>query len=295
MTPELLGFGLGAVRVLSYVGVVLLVGPLLFWSLVRPVGHRARWVVRLTALGLIGTAAATVIEPLLRVLAPFGVLPPLTPLAGAALLVRAAALVGWASFLPDLVAGPLQGVRRLMVWLVCVVVAASLAVQTNPPDSATTLIGAAVITLHVLAMTAWMGGLLTMGVVVVGEPGEDPDAEVGELGRLVPRYTTLSRWSLLVLAVTGVSQLLVESGGPALGSPRYGLLLLLKITLLTIMLVLGQQGRRFVARVLFRRRHADGTRTTRGLRTLRTVLGFELAAGGLVLAATAGLAVLGAP
>lgn len=293
MTPELFGFGLGAVRVLSYVGVVLLVGPLLFWTLVRPAGHRAHRVLRLTALGLIGTAAATVIEPVLRVLAPDGELPPLTPLAGAALLVRAAALVGWAAFLSDVVSGPLRRGRRLVVGLVCLVVTASLVVQTNPPSSVETAVAAALVTVHVLAMTAWLGGLVTMGVVVVPEAGEDPDAEVDELDRLVPRYTTLSRWSLVVLTVTGVTHLLVASSGSGLGSPRYALLLLLKITLLGIMLVLGQQGRRFAARVLFRRQHTLGNRTVRGLRTLRLVLGFELAAGGLVLVATAGLAVLG--
>lgn len=293
MTPELLGFGLGAVRVLSYVGVVLLVGPLLFWTLVRPVGHRARRVLRITALGLIGTAAATVIEPALRVFAPAGELTPLTPLAGAALLVRAAALVAWAAFLPDLVAGPLRRGRGLAVWLVCVVVAASLAVQTNPPVSGIAAVNATLITLHVLALTAWLGGLVTMGVVVVPEAGEDHDAEVDELDRLVPRFTAVSRWSLVVLTVTGVAHLLVASSGSA-SSPRYGLLLLLKITLLGIMLVLGQQGRKFAARVLFRRQRARGVRTVRELRALRLVLGFELAAGGLVLVATAGLAVLGA-
>lgn len=290
MTPELFGFGLGAVRVLSYAGVVLLVGPLLFWTLVRPVAHQARRVVRLTALGLIGTAAATVIEPALRVLAPAGELPPFTPLAGAALLVRAAALVAWAAFLTDLVAGPLQRWRRLVVGLVCVVVAATLAVQTNPAEPLG--VAVAVTTLHILAMTAWMGGLVTMAIVVVPGAGEDPDAAAEAVETLVPRYTTLSRWSLVVLAATGVAHLVVAADDPTLGSPRYSLLMLLKLTLLGILLVLGQQGHRYAARVLQRRQPAVGTRTVRGLRTFRLVLGFEVATGGLVLVATAGLAVL---
>ncbi len=89
MNRELVELALGANRVMTYAGYVLLAGTFTFWSLVWPEGRSDRRLVVLAVAGtgllFLGTIGGPGIEMLFGAKLPGDVL---TPLSGAALLVR---------------------------------------------------------------------------------------------------------------------------------------------------------------------------------------------------------------
>ncbi|HSU36670.1 MAG TPA: hypothetical protein VLJ88_13510, partial [Propionibacteriaceae bacterium] len=94
MSPALLEVALGLIRIVTYVGYVLLAGTFTFWSLVWPEGRSDRRLVRLAVIGTVLLVVGTFADPAVRV--TMGSQPladVLTPVIGAALLVRLAALV----------------------------------------------------------------------------------------------------------------------------------------------------------------------------------------------------------
>ena len=106
MTQDLIDLALGANRVLTYAGYVLLAGTLTFWSVVWPDGRRNPRLVVLTLAGtaamIIGTLAGPAIQLIFggRLLGDI-----VTQLGGAAQLARLAALIGTMFFLPDIISG----------------------------------------------------------------------------------------------------------------------------------------------------------------------------------------------
>ena len=130
MTTEPMSALLIALRVAGYVGFVLWAGPLVFWTLVWPAGHRHRRLLRLSGAGAILLILTTIAEPAIRLTAggqPLDEVAP--PLAGAAVLFRLAILVGSLFYLVDLVEGAVVGSRRAVALAAIVVVAATVAVQ----------------------------------------------------------------------------------------------------------------------------------------------------------------------
>jgi len=106
VNQDLLDLALGANRVLTYAGYVLLAGTLTFWSVVWPDGRRNG---RLVVLALAGTAAmiiGTLAGPAIQLIFAGRLLGDIvTPLGGAAQLARLAALVAAMFFLPDIISG----------------------------------------------------------------------------------------------------------------------------------------------------------------------------------------------
>ena len=125
MNQDLLDLALGANRVLTYAGYVLLAGTLTFWSVVWPDGRRNG---RLVVLALAGTAAmiiGTLAGPAIQLIFAGRLLGDiLTPLGGAAQLARLAALVAAMFFLPDIISGAVIGWRRILALTVVLVIAA---------------------------------------------------------------------------------------------------------------------------------------------------------------------------
>ena len=100
-------------RVAGYAGFVLWAGPLIFWTLVWPTGHRHRRLLRLSGVGAVLLILTSIAEPAIRLTAggqPLDDVAP--PLAGAAVLLRLAILVGSLFYLVDLVSGAVVGSRR---------------------------------------------------------------------------------------------------------------------------------------------------------------------------------------
>ena len=292
MIQDLGDLALGANRVLSYAGYVLLAGTLTFWSVVWPDGRRNR---RLIALTLAGTAAmiiGTLASPAIQLVFGDRLLGDIiTPLGGAAQLGRLAALVAAMCFLPDIISGAVVGWRRFVALTLVLVIAASMVAQSDAIGGPWEIAQIAATGLHVLATCAWLGGLVALAAVLI--PGE----KVEELDRLIPRFSRVAQLSVVTLVVTGVVHALAVAGGVyQLASSRYGLVLLIKITIFGLMLLMGNEGRKYAARAAFRQSHRQPDATVRvgGISTLAVVMGAELCIAFVILSTTS-LLVMVAP
>lgn len=292
MIQDLGDLALGANRVLSYAGYVLLAGTLTFWSVVWPDGRRNR---RLIALTLAGTAAmiiGTLAGPAIQLIFGDRLLGDIiTPLGGAAQLGRLAALVAAMCFLPDIISGAVVGWRRFVALTLVLVIAASMVAQSDAIGGPWEIAKIAATGLHVLATCAWLGGLVALAAVLI--PGE----KVQELDRLIPRFSRVAQLSVVTLVVTGVVHALAVAGGVyQLASSRYGLVLLIKITIFGLMLLMGNEGRKYAARAAFRQLHVQPGATVKGsgISTLAVVMGAELCIAFVILSTTA-LLVMVAP
>lgn len=141
--------------------------------------------------------------------------------------------------------------------------------------------------LHVLAMSVWLGGLVYLFVAVL--PSRDPEV----VRTVLPAYSRTAFACLVVLAATGIYQALRGVVTfDALMHTRYGQLVLLKVGLFIVMAALGNASRalvwrRYLQPVAYAQSWSDkptGTPAARGPR--RTVL-IESIVGAAVLAATA--------
>jgi putative copper export protein len=292
MTKDLIDLALGANRVLTYAGYVLLAGTLTFWSVVWPDGRRNR---RLVALALAGTSAmiiGTVAGPGIQLIFGGRLLGDIvTPLGGAAQLLRLAALVAAMFFLPDIISGAVVGWRRFVALALVVVMAASMVAQSNAIGGPWEIAKIAATGLHVLATCAWLGGLVALAAVLI--PGE----KVLELDRLIPRFSRVAQFSVVTLVLTGTVHALAVAGGVyQLATSRYGLVLLIKITIFGLMLLMGNEGRKYAARAAFRQSHVQPDVPVRAgsISTLAVVMGAELCIAFVILSTTS-LLVMVAP
>ena len=292
MIQDLVDLALGANRVLTYAGYVLLAGTLTFWSVVWPDGRRNRRLVMLTLAGtaamIIGTLAGPAIQLIFggRMLGDV-----VTPLGGAAQLVRLAALFATMFFLPDIISGAVVGWRRVVALTLVLAIAASMVAQSNAIGGHWEIAKIAATGLHVLATCAWLGGLVALAAVLI--PGE----QVQELDQLIPRFSRVALLSVVTLLVTGTVHALAVAGGVTqLATSRYGFVLLIKVSIFGLMLLMGNEGRKYAARAAFRQQHqpADGTVRTSSISALAVVMGAELCIAFVILSTTS-LLVMVAP
>lgn len=283
---------LGANRVLIYAGYVLLAGTLTFWSVVWPDGRRNRRLVVLALTGIAAMIMGTLAGPAVQLVFGGRLLGDIvSPLGGAAQLVRLAALVAAIVFLPDIISGAVVGWRRIVALSLVVVIAASMVAQSDAIGGPWEIAKIGATGLHVLATCAWLGGLVALAAVLI--PGE----KVQELDRLIPRFSRVAQLSVATLVVTGIVHALAVAGGVyQLASSRYGLVLLIKITIFGVMLLMGNEGRKYAARAAFRQSHLqlDAPLRAGGISTLAVVMGAELCIAFVILSTTA-LLVMVAP
>lgn len=292
MSSELVELAIGANRLLTYAGYVLLAGTLTFWALVWPDGRSDRRLVAMSAGGTLFMVLGTLGGPaILLVLGHRQLGEVVNPLSGAALLVRLAVLVLIAFFLVDVVRQPVVGGRRVFALVVVTVIAATMVTQSNAMSGPYEALKVVATSGHVLATAAWLGGLVALAAVLI--PRDSPQ----QLDRLIPRFSRLAVFSVITLVATGAVHALIIAGGVGpLVSSRYGLVLLVKVAVFGGMLLLGNHGRRYAARVAFAQRHhpPDAVRLSRGVHSLAVVMGTELAIVFVILATTA-LLVMVAP
>ena len=292
MNHEVVVTALSVTRVIAYVGYVLLAGIFTFWSLVWPEGRSDRRLVVLVVAGIALLLVSTLGAPAIRMLIGRELTGDIfSPLGGAVMMVQLAALAAAAFFLVDIVRQPIVGWRRVIALGLVVVLAATLVAQSDAvagPWEGLKIITAAG---HVLATAAWLGGLVALAAVLI------PRRNLQELDRLVPRFAVIVNVSVVILVLTGLAHALAEAGGLApLVDSRYGLVLLVKVVVFVALVVLGNLGRRYAARIAFRRMHypAEMLRTNTGVHSLTVVLGAELAIAFVILSTTS-LLVLVAP
>jgi copper transport protein len=282
------GLLLAANQLVGYAGYVALTGALTFWSLVWPTGHRDR---RLFGLAVTGTALLTAATVAAFWLQQPGQPPDgsLSPLAGAALLVRLAALAATGFLLVDVLRSVIVGWRRIFALVVVVVLGITLVPQADGLTGPWPVLQVAVITVHVLAVPAWLGGLLALVVVLVRR------GDLAELDGLPARFSLLGVCGAVALVVTGVVSALL-AGGPTVLAGSYGIVLAVKTVVFAATIVAAMRGRRLAVRLAFRRAHhqSDPVAVGGAGRSLAGVLRVELVSTALVLLATAAL-VLVAP
>jgi putative copper export protein len=286
VNQDLLALALGANRVLTYAGYVLLAGTLTFWSVVWPDGRRNRRLVVLTVAGtaamIIGTAAGPAIQLI------FG-----DKLLGDVVtqLARLAALVAAVFFLPDIINGSVVGWRRAFALTLVVVIAGTMVAQSNAIGGHWEIAKIAATGLHVLATCAWLGGLVALAAVLI--PGD----KILELDQLIPRFSRVAQLSVVTLIVTGIVHALAVAGGFwELASSRYGLVLLIKVSIFGLMLLMGNHGRKYAIRAAFRQMHQppDAPARSGGISALAVAMGAELSIAFVILSTTA-LLVMVAP
>jgi len=140
--------------------------------------------------------------------------------------------------------------------------------------------------LHVLAMSAWLGGI---AVLVLALRGATSRLEAGDRGRLltavVSRFSTLAGVAIAVLLASGIVQAIVEVRTfPHLLDTAFGRAVLIKIVVALGIVALGYVNRQ---RLLPALRRSDTPGRTGVL--LRRTLTTELVLGVVALAATGAL------
>jgi copper transport protein len=292
VNQDLLDLALGANRVLTYSGYVLLAGTLTFWSVVWPDGRRNRRLVVLAVAGTVAMIIGTVAGPAIQLVLGDKLLGDVvTPLGGAAQLVRLAALVAAVFFLPDIINGSVIGWRRALALTLVVVIAGTMVAQSNAIGGRWEIAKIAATGLHVLATCAWLGGLVALAAVLI--PGD----KIQELDQLIPRFSRVAQLSVVTLVVTGIVHALAVAGGLSeLASSRYGLVLLIKVSIFGLMLLMGNHGRKYATRAAFRQLHQppDAPARSGGISALAVAMGAELSIAFVILSTTA-LLVMVAP
>jgi copper transport protein len=165
-------------------------------------------------------------------------------------------------------------------------VTAAAAGHSWSSDPQALLVGADVV--HVLSMSAWVGGLvmLLVAFVVVGRHLVAPDSTVA-LAEVVGRFSRLALAVVTLLVITGATQAIALVGSfEALVDTAHGRLVLAKICLLGLLVSLAAFNRRRALPRL-RRLAAGGEEPGRARTILRRAVAAEVALVLVVLAVTA--------
>ncbi|ARI56501.1 hypothetical protein GTY74_22095 [Streptomyces sp. SID8350] len=254
----------GIARYIAYAGFILLVGGAAFVLGCWPRGATARPMQRLVVRGWITLTAATLAMLLLR--NPYtgsgkfadafdltGLQAVLDTKPGAALVSRLLLLGAAALFIAVLFGTYARREdaveKRDLTFGLAVgggVVAAGIAATWAMSEHASTGIQAGIAmpvdVLHLLAVAAWLGGLVALLVALYRTPDIGSEA--------VRRFSRVAFGSVLVLAATGIYQSWRQVGSwSALTGTRYGQLLIVKVVLIVLLLAVAWFSRRWTGRL----------------------------------------------
>jgi len=146
-----------------------------------------------------------------------------------------------------LVRGRVRAAESMLWWAGALVATAGLIASVVLGGHATTgrsvPVGVVADAVHVLAMGVWLGGLVTVVVVLL------PSAPVGELAGALVRWSRLAAVAVLALVASGLVQGWRQVGSlDALGDTDFGRLLVAKVVVVAGMLVLAAFARARVQR-----------------------------------------------
>ncbi|WP_405398128.1 copper resistance CopC/CopD family protein [Streptomyces microflavus] len=254
----------GIARYAAYTGFILLVGGAAFVLGCWPRGASARPMQRLVVRGWVTLTAATLVMLLLR--NPYtgsgkfadafdldGLQAVLDTKPGAALVSRLLLLGAAALFIAVLFGTYARREdaveKKDLTFGLAVgggVVAAGIAATWAMSEHASTGLQAGIAmpvdVLHLLAVAAWLGGLVSLLVALYRTP------DIGS--RAVRRFSRVAFGSVLVLAATGIYQSWRQVGSwSALTGTRYGQLLIIKVVLIAVLLAVAWFSRRWTARL----------------------------------------------
>lgn len=240
-----------AARAASFGGLALLGGGWLLLT-VWPGGRRVRRARRVVALGWAVAVVAAVAEFVLQ--GPYSSGAGLAAVSRVALLgstagtefgrahlVRVALLLALALLWRLVPRWP--GPARWLAALLGVGLAATVSYSGHAAAADPRALAVASDMAHLLAMSAWVGGLVLLAVAVL--PRHDPP----DLARVLPVFSRVVMGSVTVLAVTGGYQAWRESGTvDAVTTTAYGRLVLIKVLLFVVLIGIGNLSRRAVRR-----------------------------------------------
>lgn len=254
----------GIARYVAYAGFTLLVGGAAFVLGCWPRGASVRPMQRLVVRGWVTLTAATLVMLLLR--NPYtgsgkfadafdldGLQAVLDTKPGAALVSRLLLLGAAALFIAVLFGTYARREdaveKKDLTFGLAVgggVVAAGIAATWAMSEHASTGIQAGIAmpvdVLHLLAVAAWLGGLVSLLVALYRTPDIGSEA--------VRRFSRVAFGSVLVLAATGIYQSWRQVGSwSALTGTRYGQLLILKVVLIAVLLAVAWFSRRWTGRL----------------------------------------------
>jgi len=152
--------------------------------------------------------------------------------------------------------GALDSARSRLVAVTGVMYLVTLAYVGHSRSQAAPWLGVPVDVVHTAAAATWLGGLAALVFIVI--PHVDPELGVSAFDR----FGYIAERAVVVLTATGVIQMLRIHGNPvSMLTNRHGLLLILKIILVTLMLWLAARNRREIGAQ--RRRNFTQPRTLR--------------------------------
>lgn len=242
-------------KYLGYLGLVLLVGPVLVVSLLWPRRLSLRGPARLVWTGVGLVTVATLAGLWLQV--PYTTGGGLLALGGGALgdvlaspygvnhLVRLGILAGAAFLVRPLFAGRSTRSDRILLAVLGVAGLVTWPLSGHPAASPAATVSVLVDAVHLGSMAVWLGGLVMLVAFLLRR------ADDRELRAILPVW---SRWAALavsVLVLAGIVQALIEVGTwDALFDTVYGRLIIAKVALLALVIAVAAYSRRLVLRYL---------------------------------------------
>lgn len=238
------------VRIVGYLAMALLIGGLIFVSLLWPAGAEDRRTRFVILASVAAGASAAVAEVAVTLWQADGALSLTTALTEDFGRVDAARVILWA--LATVIAvGMAQGgesavrslpwrIGALVVGTGLIRVASMNAHASQGPDPAW---GEVADFLHLVGVSAWVGGLVVLAVGVL------PRGRIDELERVVPRFSRVATISVLLIIASG-SILIWELIWPIDGllSTHYNRVLVVKLSLFALVLTAAMASKRWVTR-----------------------------------------------
>lgn len=239
------------VRWLSYVGLLLLAGPLVVAWRCWPEAFETRIVARLFRIGIgmsVGTAVLSLVTQALYVsglpLTQIGSIdvPALVGTTyGVALLARLGLLLALAMLVSRIRPTHTGAGWPLAAGGLLVGIALTFSLAGHPIASTVPVLSVVSDLIHVLAMSIWLGGLVVLLAALL------PSQDVGLFARVLPRFSTLALGSVIALLISGTVQAVVQiSPLAALWSTTYGLLVALKVVGFAVLVYIGNLARTWV-------------------------------------------------
>jgi copper transport protein len=242
---------IGVNKYLGYVGLVLLIAPVVMLALLWPERLSRRGPARMVWIGVGLVALTTLAGIWLQVPyttgsglfevtgADLGTV--LASTYGAAHLVRLGVLASAALLLRPVLAGRSGRVDAALLSTLGVVALATWPVAGHPAASPVPAMSIGIDVIHLTAAAFWVGGLIFLASFLLRR------ADARELGVILPVW---SRWAALAvsaLLLAGVTQALIEIGTiPALLETSYGRLVLVKVGLVAAVVGVAAYSRRLV-------------------------------------------------
>lgn len=240
----------GLNKYLGYVGLVLLVGPVLMLAMLWPPRLPRRGVSRLPCAGLALVAVSTLVGLWLQ--APYttgasllhattGVPDVLTSPLGVAYLVRIGVLVPVALLLRPLLAGRAARWQLLLLGGLGLVGLGTWPVAGHPIAAPAPAVSILADMIHIGAAALWIGGLVVLAGFLLRLANDR------ELGEILPTWSRWAQVAVAVLLLAGLVRAATEIGQPAaLVTTAYGRLLLVKVGLVAAVVVVAGYSLRLV-------------------------------------------------